>query len=373
MFRHLHREPGFYKRLFLLALPLILQNLITTSLGFVDTFMVGMLGQNELSAVTAANTPIYLLQIIILGLLSGLSVLASQYWGKGDTESINRVIGLGCYVAGAISVLFALAMGLFPRQLMGMLTDNPALVEIAAGYARIVGPSYLFNSLTGIYVGAHRSMGNPRLGLVVFTISMCTNTALNWVLIFGNLGAPRLEVKGAALATLISRVVEFAAMAVYAGGNRRFRLRLSCLIRPGREIVRKFIHYSGPVVFNEGMWGLGTSLYKVIMGHMEGSTEILAARALAGNIEDICLVAIFAMAGTTGITVGREIGSGSIDADPVAHGPQDRACQHCDFAAACGFQEGRGGDRVRYIRSVDPGEFWKFVEEESREEESPCR
>ena len=87
MFRHLHREPGFYKRLFLLALPLILQNLITTSLGFVDTFMVGMLGQNELSAVTAANTPIYLLQIIILGLLSGLSVLASQYWGKGDTDS----------------------------------------------------------------------------------------------------------------------------------------------------------------------------------------------------------------------------------------------------------------------------------------------
>lgn len=97
MFRHLHREPGFYKRLFLLALPLILQNLITTSLGFVDTFMVGMLGQNELSAVTAANTPIYLLQIIILGLLSGLSVLASQYWGKGDTDSINRCMGVSLY------------------------------------------------------------------------------------------------------------------------------------------------------------------------------------------------------------------------------------------------------------------------------------
>lgn len=101
MFRHLHREPGFYKRLFLLALPLILQNLITTSLGFVDTFMVGMLGQNELSAVTAANTPIYLLQIIILGLLSGLSVLASQYWGKGDTDSINRCMGVSLYARGS--------------------------------------------------------------------------------------------------------------------------------------------------------------------------------------------------------------------------------------------------------------------------------
>ena len=310
MFDYLKRGPAFYRGVVTLAVPIILQNLITTSLGLIDSFMVGALGEAPLAAVTLANVPVFVIQLVIFGLQSGSSVLISQYWGKGDVESINRVMGIGCYVAGAISVLFALAMGLFPRQLMGMLTDNPALVEIAAGYARIVGPSYLFNSLTGIYVGAHRSMGNPRLGLVVFTISMCTNTALNWVLIFGNLGAPRLEVKGAALATLISRVVEFAAMAVYAGGNRRFRLRLSCLIRPGREIVRKFIHYSGPVVFNEGMWGLGTSLYKVIMGHMEGSTEILAARALAGNIEDICLVAIFAMAGTTGITVGREIGSG---------------------------------------------------------------
>ena len=103
MFRHLHREPGFYKRLFLLALPLILQNLITTSLGFVDTFMVGMLGQNELSAVTAANTPIYLLQIIILGLLSGLSVLASQYWGKGDTASIRSILSIAYWVTATAS------------------------------------------------------------------------------------------------------------------------------------------------------------------------------------------------------------------------------------------------------------------------------
>ena len=160
MFRHLHREPGFYKRLFLLALPLILQNLITTSLGFVDTFMVGMLGQNELSAVTAANTPIYMLQIIILGLLSGLSVLASQYWGKGDTDSINRVLGLGWYVAGAIALLFAGVMTFFPVPLMSLLTDNQELVPLAASYARIVGFSYILNSLTGVY---HSRIEYPKI------------------------------------------------------------------------------------------------------------------------------------------------------------------------------------------------------------------
>ena len=217
---------------------------------------------------------------------------------------------MGCYVAGAISLLFALAMSGFPTQLMGLLTNDPALAELAAGYARIVGPSYILNSITGVYVGAHRSMEHPRLGLIIFSISMCTNTFLNWVLIFGNLGAPQLGVTGAATATFLSRVVEFLVMVVYALANRRFRLRLGLLLRPGTELLWRFLRYSGPVVVNETLWGLGTSLYKVVMGHMEGSTEILAARALAGNIEDICTVVIFAISGTTAIIVGREIGAG---------------------------------------------------------------
>ena len=153
MFRHLHREPGFYKRLFLLALPLILQNLITTSLGFVDTFMVGMLGQNELSAVTAANTPIYLLQIIILGLLSGLSVLASQYWGKGDTDSINRCMGVSLYAGLIIAVSVAAVLFFFPLHVMALVTNNDLLIELGAPYLRIVGLSYIFNTISSVYIG----------------------------------------------------------------------------------------------------------------------------------------------------------------------------------------------------------------------------
>lgn len=306
----MRRDRAFYRDVVTLALPIVAQNLITTSLGLVDTFMVGALGEAPLAAVTLANIPVFVIQLVIFGLQSGSSVLIGQYWGKGDTDSINRVIGVGCYVAGAISLLFALAMSGFPTQLMGLLTNDPALVELAASYARIVGPSYILNSITGVYVGAHRSMEHPRLGLIIFSISMCTNTFLNWVLIFGNLGAPQLGVTGAATATFLSRVVEFLVMVVYALANRRFRLRLGLLLRPGTELLWRFLRYSGPVVVNETLWGLGTSLYKVVMGHMEGSTEILAARALAGNIEDICTVVIFAISGTTAIIVGREIGAG---------------------------------------------------------------
>ena len=108
MFSYLRQPGGFYRRLFLLALPIIVQNLITTSLGFLDTFMVGLLGSNEMSAVTVANVPIFIIQLIVFGLQSGSSVLISQYWGRGDRESINRVIGIGFYIAGSVSTLFAL-------------------------------------------------------------------------------------------------------------------------------------------------------------------------------------------------------------------------------------------------------------------------
>ena len=304
----MNRGAAFYRNVVRLALPILLQNLCTTLLGLIDTFMVGALGEAPLAAVLVANIPVFVIQLVIFGLQSGSSVLISQFWGKGDTESINRVIGLGCYVAGAISLAFASVMFFLPEQLMGLLTDNQELVPLAAQYARIVGFSYIFNSLTGVYVGAPRSMENPKLGMIIFGVSMLTNAFLNWVFIFGNLGAPALGVVGAAVATLSARVLEFVIMFSYALTNHRFRLKPAVLFRPGRALLAKFLHYSGPVVLNETLWGLGTSLYKVIMGHMEGSTEILAARALAGNIEDLCTVAIFAIGNTTAIIVGREIG-----------------------------------------------------------------
>lgn len=310
MFSYLNRGKAFYRNLVFLSLPIVLQNLVTTSLAMVDTFMVGMLGETPLAAVTLANLPIFVIQLLVFGIQSGSAVLISQYWGKKDTDSINRVIGVAAFVAGGISVLFALTLFFFPTQVMGLLTNDTGLRDIAAQYGRIVGFSYIFNSLTGVYVGAHRSMENPKLGLIVFSISMCANTFLNWVFIFGSLGAPRLGVVGAALATLISRVIEFAVMALYAVLNRRFRLRPSLVLRPGADIAGKFLKYSTPVVLNETLWGLGTSLYPTIMGHMENSTEILAAYAVAGNIDRFCTVAVMAVGATSAIIVGMEIGAG---------------------------------------------------------------
>ena len=307
------REPGFYKKLIALALPILFQNIITNSLGLVDTFMVGVLGEGPLAGVTLANIPVFVIQLMCFGIQSGSSVLTSQYAGKRDHDAINRVLGIGMYVAGAITLAFALIMGLLPHQFMSLFGNDAAVIDIAADYARIVGWSYFFDSFVQVYVGAHRSMGNPRRGLYILCVSMAANTFLNWVFIFGNLGAPRLGVTGAALATLLARVLSFTVMVVWAIRDKKFRIRPALLLKPGKDMTKRFIRFATPVVCNETFWGLGTSLFPTIMGHMQGSQEILAAYAIAGNITNLCTVGVFAIAGTTAIFIGQEIGSGHMD------------------------------------------------------------
>ena len=127
MLKSFRREPGFYHRLFLLALPMVLQNLITTSLSFADTFMVGLLGNAEMAAVTAANVPIFIMQIVVFGFQSGLAILVSQYWGRGDVDNINRCLGVALYAVTGFTSLVALTMFLFPAQVLGLITPNQDL------------------------------------------------------------------------------------------------------------------------------------------------------------------------------------------------------------------------------------------------------
>lgn len=310
MFSYMRQGKGFYRNMFRLALPIILQNLVTTSLALVDTFMVGMLGEGPLAGVTNANTPIFVVLLLIFGVQSGSTVLISQYWGRRDQEAINRVLGVGIYVAGVLSTLFALLLCFWSGPFMALFCNDPEVAAYAAQYGRIVGFSYAFNAVTQVYIAAQRSMGNPKLGLGVLSISMCANTFLNWVLIFGNLGAPALGVEGAAIATLCSRIIEFAVTVTYALRSKRFQLQLKAVFCPGLETAKRFARYATPVVLNETLWGLGTSLYPTIMGHMAGSKEILAAYAVAGNVEKVCTVAVMAVAATTAIIIGETVGAG---------------------------------------------------------------
>lgn len=313
MFSYMKRGRNFYRNVLALAIPIILQNLITTSMGLLDTFMVGMLGETPLAAVTMANIPIFVEQLMIFGFQSGSSVLISQFYGKGDEDSINQVLGIGLYISGGLTLLFGCVMCFFPMQFMSLFGNDAVVVELAAKYIRIVAFSVFFGGMSEVYIAAHRSMANPQLGFYILAASMLGNTFFNWVFIFGKLGAPAMGVEGAALATLLARILQFLIALLHVFFNKRFRIRPKPLFCPNGAMLRRYIHYATPVVLNETFWGLGTALYPTIMGHMEGSQAILAAYGISGNVEKLATTLVFAVGGTAAIIIGNEIGAGRKD------------------------------------------------------------
>ncbi|MBP3508705.1 MATE family efflux transporter [Oscillibacter sp.] len=310
MLRCLRREPGFYKRLWKLSLPVILQNLITFSLGLIDTFMVSQLGNKEMAAVSSANVPVFLLISIVFGVQSGLGILVSQYWGKGDLRSISRAIGVASIIGTGITAVLAVVFALFPVQVMDLLSNRHDLSLLGAPYLQVIGFSYVFNMLSSIYASAQRSVENSGFGMKVFGFSTVLNTGLNYLLIFGHGGFPAMGVRGAAVATLLARMSEFLICVVCALRSKNIPLDLGCFLRPGMEMMRRFLKYASPVVLNEAAWGLGNSLLTVILGYTDNSVEMLAANAVMGNLNRLFLVVCFGLGAATAVMVGKAIGEG---------------------------------------------------------------
>ena len=309
----LTQPKGFYRNVVALMAPIILQNLITQTVALADTFMVGMLGEEYLAAATMAATPMFLFMIFTFGVQSGGGILVSQYWGKGNTGAINRVLGVGLYFSVAVTLSAAIVIAIIPHQILNLITGDKSLVAIGAPYARIVGFSQMFNAISMIYISCQRCMENARLGVIVLSISSVFNVFMNWVLIFGKFGLPALGIEGAALATLFARVLEVIILSVYAMKNSRLPIKIALLLKPGMIIFKDFIKYSLPVLLNEALWGFGAMLYPIILGRMAGAQQILAAYTIAGNLERLFAAAVFASGAATAVIIGRELGAGHKD------------------------------------------------------------
>ena len=307
------QQRGFYRNVFAIMIPIMLQNLITHTVTLADTFMVGMLGEQYLAAVTIATTPMFIMLILVFGVQSGMGILVSQYWGKGDTNVINRVVGVAIYVALFVTIIGVALMRSLPHHILGFVTNDSALVDLGVPYMRITCIAVMLNSISLVYLACHRSMENPRLGAIVLGVSAAFNVFFNWILIFGNLGFPALGIQGAAIATLVSRIIEVAIVILHALFNTRFRMKLSLFLKPGLIIFKDFIKYTLPVMLNEALWSMASMMYPVILGHMFGAETNLAAYNLAGSLERVFAVAMFACGGATAVIIGRELGAGRSD------------------------------------------------------------
>lgn len=304
------RGPEFYRYLWRLSLPMILQNLITFSLGLIDTFMVSQLGNTQMAAVTTANVPVFLLISMIFGVQSGLGILVSQYWGKKDLKNISRALGVASMLGTGIALLLGIVFFLFPVPIMDLLSNKHELSILGAPYLRIIGFSYVFNMLSSIYVSAQRSVENPNFGMKLFGFSTVLNTVLNYLLIYGKLGLPALGIQGAAIATLTARISEVSICLVCALRSKTIPLDMHALFRPGKDMLQRFIKYSSPVLLNEIGWGLGNSLLTVILGYTANSVDFLAAYSVTGNLGRLFLVVCFGLGAATAVIVGKAIGEG---------------------------------------------------------------
>lgn len=299
---------SFYKTMLTLALPIAVQNLINYSLALADTMMLGAVGQNEIAGASVVNSSFFVVMLMVFGFQSGASVLISQYYGKGDQKTVSRVIGISFFAAFTIVTVFSAFAMLFPGVLVRIFTNDPVAIALGERYMRIVALAYPLNIFTQVYVGAHRSMGNAKLGLYIYSTAMVINTFLNYILIFGKFGAPKMGMEGAAVATVIARAIELLITVAYCVRCKRFRFDMRAALHPGKVLTQDFIRYATPVVVNETMWGLGTSLLPAIYGRM--GTDVLAAVTISRNIENIANVFAFGVAGAAAVIIGTQLGAG---------------------------------------------------------------
>lgn len=303
------RDKRFYRLLFSIALPIAVQNLITFMVSMVDTLMVGALGEIQLSAVSIANNLFFVLTILMFGLAGGSNIMISQYWGKGNVKTIRKILAIMYRVCLLITGIFIFIAVFLPKYFMGIFTTDKAVIDFGASYLRIVCIGYLFYSITNCTIMMLRSVKTVSISIIVYTASLVVNSILNWILIFGNLGAPELGIRGAAIATVCARITEFSIVLVFMFiYERKIGLKLEHLLKLDKEILKDYVGLCTPVLCNELLWAIGASMISVIVGRM--GTEVVAANSINGVAHQFVTVFIFGMSNATAVIIGNTIGEG---------------------------------------------------------------
>ena len=303
------RDKRFYRLLFSIALPIAVQNLITFMVSMVDTLMVGALGEIQLSAVSIANNLFFVLTILMFGLAGGSNIMISQYWGKGNVKTIHKILAIMYRVCLLITGIFIFIAVFLPKYFMGIFTTDKAVIEFGASYLRIVCIGYLFYSITNCTIMMLRSVKTVSISIIVYTASLVVNSILNWIFIFGNLGAPELGIRGAAIATVCARITEFSIVLVFMFiYERKIGLKIEHLLKLDKEILKDYVGLCTPVLCNELLWAIGASMISVIVGRM--GTEVVAANSINGVAHQFVTVFIFGMSNATAVIIGNTIGEG---------------------------------------------------------------
>jgi putative MATE family efflux protein len=292
-----------------LALPIAIQNLIMSSLNMAGVLMIGQLGDAPLAAIGLANQIFFLLQLVLFGIYSGSAMFTAQFWGKGDIPNIRKVLSLALLLGLSAATVFFGFASLAPEFLLGVYSKDPQVIALGSEYLRIFGWSYLFAAVSFAFAIVLRSIGEVKLPMAVSTFALVVNTLLAYVLIFGKLGLPALEVRGAAIAGLLARGLELGLLVGIVYLRRMpIALRPADFLSLNLGFVGRVFKPILPVILNETFWALGITAYNVVYARI--GTDSIAAMNIVSTIDNLALVGIFGLSHATAIMVGNRIGAG---------------------------------------------------------------
>lgn len=318
------KDRAFLSKTFAITVPIALQNLLNNVLNLVDTLMIGRLGETTVAAVGLANKVFFVFSLLMFGICSGSGILASQYYGKRELVNIQRVLKMSLMIGVGASFLFVIPGVFFPEVVMRIFTPSQDTIKIGAAYLAVIAISYPLTAVTNCYVAVLRSMNYVKLPVIITSISILVNVVFNYGLIFGELGMPKLGVAGAAIATLLARIVEVSSLLIIVylhkagdGGVGDFvHTKYVKAMENGvaflhRSFVNKYLGTASPVIANEFMWGLGVTMYSLVYGRMGDSA--MAAITITGTVEQVALVFFFGICNAAAVILGNEMGADKLE------------------------------------------------------------
>lgn len=305
------KQSVFYSTLLKLAIPIVIQNLITSSINMVDTVMIGKIGEVEIAAVGIANQYFFLFSLLIIGITSGAGIFISQYWGQKDKENIRRTLGISLISSIIFSVFFTIIAFAMPDTIMRLFNRDPYVIELGSQYLKIVSISYVFTAISLVFGVSSRSVEDTVAPMLVSIIALLVNASLNYIFIFGHLGLPAMGVKGAALATVIARIVEAIALILYIYTKKGvLAAKWKQMLDLNKRFIQRALRTIIPVVINDMCWALAMIIYAIAYGHL--GTKAMAAVQITTTIQNIFMVFTFGLAGGAAVMIGHQVGAGNI-------------------------------------------------------------
>ena len=308
----LFSDRDFYNTLLRLAVPIALQQLVMNVLNAVDVLMVGQLGETAIAAVGLAGQVFFLMSLFLFGVGSGATIFSAQFWGRGDVRNVRRMLGLGLLLGVAGSTLFSLVAVCVPGFVLSFYSKDPEVIAAGSQYLRVVGLCYVPTAISAMFGMILRSTRQVKIPMLVSVGALSLKTIMAYALIFGHFGAPAMGIMGAAVATVVARIVECAALLILT-----YKLKLPAAARPrelldiDRTLVGSYVRTALPVIIGEVFWSVGITVYTAIYAHI--GTASVAAVSIASTIEGIALVPFLGLANASAIMLGNRIGAGKAE------------------------------------------------------------